>query len=241
MKTVHIEILYPEYNNLYGDRGNLRYLCEKLALCGCEVTVTETHLDDCPAFVTENVDVLYIGPCTEEQQERELPRLQKYRDALAQRMQGDTITLATGNAVELFGRYVEKEDGSTVEALGLTDTYAKRFSRLRFNDLCVGDHSGITVVGFKNQLSHSYPVNDTALPKNPFLHMEKGSGYHPESREEGIACGGFIATYLLGPLLPLNPDLTEWLLKQLLGEDHRPCTLPFEREAYARRLAELRG
>ena len=43
----------------------------------------------------------------------------------------------------------------------------------------------------------------------------------------------------LGPLLPLNPDFTNLLLKELLGEDFRPLLLPYEDIAYACRVSEL--
>ena len=58
MKKMIIEVLYPEYNNLYGDRGNCEYLQKKLTLAGYEVEVKETSLFDEPAFVNEKVDFL---------------------------------------------------------------------------------------------------------------------------------------------------------------------------------------
>lgn len=241
MKTIHIEALYPECNNLYGDTGNLLYLEEKLRRSGYEVRRTDTALFKQPAFVTEPVDILYIGPCTEQQQEWELAEMAAYRDALRQRMDAPQgLTLVTGNAPELFGRYIEQEDGSRIEGLSLLPLVARRFGRLRFNDLCLGRWQDIDVVGFKNQMSHSYLPEGEADPP-PFLIMEKGSGRNPDVREEGVWQNGFFATYLIGPLLPLNPRFTKALLEKLLGEEYRDCPFPFEEEAYRRRLAELRG
>ena len=37
MKKIVIEALYGEYSNLYGDRGNLLYVQEKLRRAGAEV------------------------------------------------------------------------------------------------------------------------------------------------------------------------------------------------------------
>ena len=235
MRPLIIEALYGEYSNLYGDRGNLLYLTDQLRRAGVEHQMVQTHLHDTPAFAADGADILYIGPCTESQQEAELAALRPYRDALEKRIgDGKTLTLATGNAFELFGRSIEKEDGSTVEALGFWDTTARRFSRLRYNELCMGTWNELTVVGFKNQLSHSYGAVDT-----PFLQMELGSGLNPESRQDGFACGGFLATYLLGPLLALNPALTAALLHRLVPEaDFTPP--PFAQEAYEARVAEFR-
>lgn len=232
--SVVIEVLYPEFNNLYGDRGNLLYLQKKLRLAGAEVEVVETSVFDTPAFSSrDDVDFLYIGPCTERQQELEIERLLPYRDALADRYGGEQITLATGNAFELFGRRIVRPDRSEVEALAFWDATAERFSRLRYNELCVGECGGISITGFKNQLSHSFGE----VPE-PFLTMKTGTGLNPESRLEGAHCGNFYATYLLGPLLALNPPFSAKLLDVLFpgaGE----VVLPFEREAYEKRLAEL--
>lgn len=68
MKKIVIEALYGEYSNLYGDRGNLLYVQEKLRRAGAEVELVQTHLFDRPAFADRPVEFLYIGPCTESQQ-----------------------------------------------------------------------------------------------------------------------------------------------------------------------------
>ncbi len=234
MKKIVIEVLYPEYCNLYGDRGNLSCLLYKLRRAGVETEVIETGLFDEPAFVTRAVDFLYMGPCTERQQEEIIGRLMPYRDALAARMQSESITLATGNALEMFGEYILRPDESRVEGLNLMPMYAKRFSRLRHNELCVGEFEGMKVTGFKNQLSHTYGNNP-----NPFLQMQTGTGINPEVKQEGWHTNGFFATYLIGPVLPLNPPFAAYLLRRMVpGYNAEP--MPFEMEAYQRRLEELK-
>lgn len=236
MSKVVIEVLYPEFNNLYGDRGNLLYLHRKLELAGAEVELLETSLSDTPAFASRgDVGFLYLGPCTERQQELELEALRPYREALLERMGSDAVTLATGNAFELFGEKILRADPqkSEIRALGFWNTYAERFSRLRYNELCVGECGGIRVTGFKNQLSHSYGETPA-----PFLTMHTGTGLNPQSRLEGAHSGNFYATYLLGPLLALNPPFAARLLASLCPGAEE-VVLPFEQEAYEKRLAEL--
>ena len=149
MKKIIMEALYGEYNNLYGDRGNLLYVQEKLRRAGVEFELIQTHLFDRPAFTERAVDLLYIGPCTESQQEQELAHLRPYADALRQRMEGDGVTLATGNAFELFGETIVCEDGRRIQGLGFWPTTAKRFSNLRYNELCLGNCGEHKIVGFK--------------------------------------------------------------------------------------------
>jgi len=236
MSKVVIEFLYPEFNNLYGDRGNLLYLRKKLELAGAEVEWIETPLFEVPAFASRgDVGFLYLGPCTERQQELELATLHPYRDALSSRFGSDQITFATGNAFELFGQKILRSDPekSEIEALGFWNTEAERFSRLRYNELCVGECDGMKITGFKNQLSHSRGETPA-----PFLNMLTGTGLNPESRLEGARGGNFYATYLIGPLLALNPPFAAKLLGTLFPGAEQ-VELPFEREAYEKRLAEL--
>lgn len=234
MKIV-IEILYPEFNNLFGDRGNAEYLKARLEKAGCEAEIIETNLFSEPNFVNGKTDILLIGPCTEKAQLTELEELKKYSDAIKSRIENGGVTLATGNAFELFGEYIENPKGEKTECLGFFPYYAKQFSRLRFNDNAVGEFDGMKITGFKNLLSHSYGENPY-----PFLKMLQGIGMNKETKIEGVHKNNFFATYHTGPLLPLNPDFTEYLIK-LCDDSFCGEPLSFERTAYDMRIKELLG
>lgn len=234
MKFV-IEILYPEFNNLFGDRGNAEYLKARLEKAGYEAEIIEINLFSEPNFVNGKTDILLIGPCTEKAQITELEELKKYSDAIKARIENGGVTLATGNAFELFGEYIENSKGEQTECLGFFPYYAKQFSRLRFNDNAVGEFDGMKITGFKNLLSHSYGENPY-----PFLKMQKGIGMNKETKIEGIHKNNFFATYHTGPLLPLNPDFTAYLIK-LCDEDFGGEPLSFEKTAYNMRIKELLG
>lgn len=233
MAKMIIEVLYPEYNNLYGDRGNAEYLKKKLALAGYDVEIIETSLYNEPAFVNNHVDFLLIGPCQEKHQLVEIVELKKYADAIKNRIDNGGIILATGNAFELFGMHIENDKGEKTECLGFYPHHAKQFSKLRYNDCSVGDFDGMEIVGFKNLLSHSYGEN----PKS-FLNMKKGAGMNPDSKIEGVHDNNLFATYHTGPILPLNPQFTDYLIK-LVDENYVSVTLEFEKQAYDNRIEEL--
>ncbi len=233
MAKMIIEVLYPEYNNLYGDRGNEEYLKKKLALAGYDVEIIETSLYNEPAFVNGHVNFLLIGPCQEKHQLVEIAELKKYADAIKNRIDNGGIVLATGNAFELFGMHIENDKGEKTECLGFYPYYAKQFSKLRYNDCSVGEFDGMEIVGFKNLLSHSYGEN----PKL-FLNMKKGAGMNPDSKIEGVHDNNLFATYHTGPILPLNPQFTDYLIK-LVDENYVSVTLEFEKQAYDNRIEEL--
>ncbi len=233
MAKMVIEVLYPEYNNLYGDRGNAEYLKKKLTLGGYDVEIVETSLYNEPAFINNKVDFLLISPCQEKHQIVEIEELKKYSDAIKNRIENGGIILATGNAFELFGEYIENDKGEKIECLGFYPYYAKQFSKLRYNDSSVGELDGMEIVGFKNLLSHSYGEN----PK-PFLNMKKGAGMNPDSKIEGVHDNNLFATYHTGPILPLNPQFADYLIK-LADENYVSVTLEFENQAYDNRIEEL--
>jgi CobQ-like glutamine amidotransferase family enzyme len=233
MKKFTIEVLYPEYNNLYGDRGNVEYLVAKLTVAGYEVEVLNTTLYDEPHFISENVDILLIGPCQEKHQLIELEELKKYKDAIRRRIDNNGVILATGNAFELFGLYIENPKGEKTDCLGFYPYYAKQFSRLRYNDCSVADFDGMTITGFKNLLSHSYGENPY-----PFLTMKKGCGMNKETKVEGIHKNNLFATYHTGPILPLNPKFAQYLIK-LADSDYGDVPFDFERQAFDKRIEEL--
>ena len=235
MKKIVIELLYPEFNNLFGDRGNAEYLKSRLEKAGYETEIIETNLYEELNFVNGETDILLIGPSTEKSQLLEIEELKKYTDAIKNRIENGKVTLATGNAFELFGSYIENPKGERTECLCLFPYYAKQFSRLRFNDCAVGNFDGMKITGFKNLLSHAYGENPY-----PFLTMEKGIGMNKDEKIEGVHKNCFFATYHTGPLLPLNPDFTTYLIKlcdsEFAGE---PGT--YEKTAYEMRIKELLG
>ncbi len=233
MAKMVIEILYPEYNNLYGDRGNWEYLNKKLTLAGYDVEIIETSLFDEPAFVNNKVDFLLISPCQEKHQLNEIEQLKKYSDVIKDRINNGGVILATGNAFEFFGEYIENDKGEKTECLGIYPYYAKQFSRLRYNDCSVGEFDGMQLVGFKNLLSHSYGENPY-----PFLNMKKGAGMNPDCKIEGVHQNNLFATYHTGPILSLNPQFTDYLIK-LVDKNYVPVSLEYEKQAYESRLKEL--
>lgn len=233
MKKIVIELLYPEFNNLFGDRGNAEYLEKRLLKENYDVEIVETNLYNEPRFVNGETDILLISPCTEKSQIVILEELKKYSEALKNRIENGGVTLATGNAFELFGQYIENPKGEKTQCLEFFPYYSKQFSRLRFNDNAVGEFDNMNITGFKNLLSHSYGENPY-----PFLNMKKGIGMNKDTKIEGVHKNNFFATYHTGPILVLNPDFTTYLLK-LCDEEFNGEPLQYEKTAYEMRIKEL--
>ena len=224
-----VEILYPELCNLYGDRGNIDYLRRCLP-----ADYHQTHIEDEPWFVQHEVDLIYLCSMTERSQERVIRALTPYRERLAELMAAGKHFLLTGNAMEVFGKTIQ--DGEkTISGLGLLDLTARRILPKRANSLFLGDFQGAKIVGYTSRFSHM----ESSLP--PLFTVEKGLGRSEGAAVEGIRSGGVLGTYLLGPLLVLNPDFTRWLLNDL-GAADTPLAFEAEvRRAYQARLEQFQG
>ena len=224
-----IEYLYPELGNLFGDSANIKYL----RACLPDAEIVMTHLGDEPAFVS-GTDLTYCGSMTERGQLKALEALRPYRDALAETIERGGRFIMTGNSFELLGDSIENGGEKTV-GLGILPMRAVVDVAHRKNSLLLGEADGVTLTGFTSRFSDVYP--EPGL--DGFMKLERGIGVNPGAGAEGVRRGNFIGTYMLGPLLALNPDWTRVLLRAM-GSDAEPAYAEAAGEAYRVRLAEFR-
>jgi len=217
-----IEILYPRLCCLYGDKGNTTLL----KACLPDATFLETGLNDTPAFLTQDVDLVCMYSMSEQSQERILERWLPQKEAIADRLKNSrTLFLFTGNAYELLGRSIVREDGSVIEALGVYDFESKRHAPRRFNTLLKGSFEGMTLLGYTSRFSDQFGI----AAEDAFCTLSYGKGNDAESATEGLRRDRVIGTNMLGPLLVANPDFAKWLLAAIGA----PCdALPYEKALY---------
>lgn len=215
---MRIEVLFPEFGNLFGDTGNIRYL----QACVPDAEIINTDNRSVPYFVTGDVDMIYIGSMSERKQEIAVERLLPYKDRLIELIEKGVIVLATGNAIELFGQHIKDKD-DIIPMLDMFNFHTDRYiQEIRHNSMFLGKYKDIEIVGYKSQFSFC----SGEFP-GEFIEVVGGYGNNPEDKYEGFCYKNFFATYLLGPFLVLNPLFTKHLLK-LMGHDG---SLAFENEA----------
>lgn len=224
-----IEYLYPEIANLFGDSANFKYLKQSLP----EAEFVETALNDVPAFASREIDLIYMGPMSENHQILALDRLRPYRDKLAELIDRGVHFLMTGNSFELFGHYIE--NGSVkIDGLDILDFHSVTDTANRYNGFFLGERNGVKITAFNSRFSHSYPGSGCA----GFAKVLRGQGLNKDCAFEGITKNNFVGTYLLGPLLVLNPLYTASLMEKL-GVNSKPAYFEASMDAYKRRLDEF--
>ena len=227
-----IEVLYPEICCLFGDKANMRYF----EMCLPEAEFIKTPVSEMPRFLTEDVDMVYFGSCSESNQERILSRLKDHKARIEELIEKGVIFLMTGNSFEIMGNYIEKPDGEKIEALGIVDFYAKRTIPKRNNSLFIGKFGETEIVGYTSRFSHAYDIKES----DAFINVTKGYGSFIDAKTEGIRKNNLYGTYLLGPFLIQNPLFTKYLMGKLGVENPQ---LAFEEDimkAYDVRIKEFK-
>ena len=229
---IKIEVLYPELGNLNGDIGNIRYLKK----CIPDAEIIETSIMDEPSFLKQDdISLVYMGTLSETSQEIVIQKLLPVKEKIRSLIQSGMLFLFTGNSIEVLGNYIEKDDGTKIDALKIFDIYAKQHMLSRHNSLFLGKYKDIEIVGFKSQFTMLYGNNES----NYFMQANMGIGINEGTKLEGIHQNNFFATYVIGPFLILNPYFTLELLKLMKVENPK---LAFENEiieAYNVRLAKF--
>lgn len=226
-----IEILFPEVCGLFGDSQNPTYLQATLP----DATIIRTPITDTPYFATQDPDMIYIGCMSESTQRRVIEKLTPFKRRIEELIDQGTVILATGNAGEIFTKKIDYvTENIQTEGLGIFDLTVKTDLFNRYNGKVYGKFEDITIVGFRSQFSFIYGDN-TAFP---FVTCIRGIGINPQSTLEGMRKNNLICTHTLGPILPLNPQFCEYLIR-LCGVEAVAAYRSAAIDAHNQRLAEF--
>jgi hypothetical protein len=239
--------LYPDYLNIYADRGNIAVLSRRAAWRGHELDVRPVSIGE-PVYPGEH-DLLYIGGGQDREQALVAPDLLAKAAGVRESVAEGAAVLAVCGGYQLLGRSYRDFHGADLPGIGLFP-----FDTVAGDTRMIGDvllecelEPGVhrTLAGFENHAGRTR-LDPGAEPLGRIV---AGFGNDGESGWEGCRVERAIGTYLHGPLLPRNPWLADWLLAQALA--HRlgdpPELVPLgdelEEEAHtvSARRAETRG
>ena len=234
--SIQLLHLYPDLMNLYGEYANVAALRRSLERQGAEVIVRTGTLYEDIDF--SGADFLYMGAGTESAQLTALEDLRRYESAVRAALDRGAVVLATGNAMELFGRSITGPDGTAHAGLGLFPfrTAVSGTERIQGDCLAVGAATGQVAVGFVNKASQTTDV------EHPLFRMEHGPGNNAGTAEDGVWEGSFYGTHLIGPLLMKNPHVNVYfteLLCRRAGLPYQAQDCPHEQRAYEVTLRAL--
>jgi CobQ-like glutamine amidotransferase family enzyme len=239
--------LYPDYLNIYADRGNIAVLSRRAAWRGHELEVHPVSVGD-PLRPGEH-DLLYVGGGQDREQALVAQDLVAKAAGVQESVAAGAAVLAVCGGYQLLGRSYRDLHGSDLPGIGVFP-----FDTVAGETRMIGDvllecelEPGLrrTLAGFENHAGRTR-LDPGAQPLGRVV---AGFGNDGESGWEGCRVGRALGTYLHGPLLPRNPWLADWLLAQALAHRHGevpeleplPDELETEAHAVSAKRAETRG
>jgi CobQ-like glutamine amidotransferase family enzyme len=206
--------LYPDYLNIYADRGNIAVLARRAAMRGHSLEVTGVEPGD--ALEPWAYDLVYVGGGQDREQALIAPDLAARGEALRRAVETGTAVLAVCGGYQLLGRGYRGRDGSWMPGAGVLPHQTLAGEKRLIGDVLLeadlGEGVTTMVAGFENHAGRT--LLDAGA--TPLGRVVAGHGNDGESGFEGCRVGAAIGTYLHGPLLPRNPELADWLLARAL-------------------------
>jgi lipid II isoglutaminyl synthase (glutamine-hydrolysing) len=214
MKVV-IGHLYPDYLNIYADRGNIAVFERRAAWRGIELEVEEVGPGD--EVRPGAHDLLYIGGGQDREQALIAPDLAAKGESVKAAVETGAALLAVCGGYQLLGRFYRDRSGAELPGVGLFPLHTVAGERRMIGDVLLECElepgARRTLAGFENHAGRTY-LDQGA---EPLGRVVAGFGNDGESGFEGCRVGRALGTYLHGPLLPRNPWLADWLLAQALA------------------------
>ena len=207
--------LYPDYLNIYADRGNIAVLARRAAWRGHELEVRTISVGQ-PVEPGEH-DLLYVGGGQDREQALVADDLVAKADGVREAVDGGAALLAVCGGYQLMGRSYRGFHGEDLPGIGLFPLETVAGETRMIGDVLLECElePGVarTLAGFENHAGRT-KLDPGA---EPLGRVVAGFGNDGESGFEGCRVGRAIGTYLHGPLLPRNPWFADWVLVQALA------------------------
>ena len=240
---IRVGHLYPDYLNIYADRGNIAVLARRAAWRGHELEVEAIGVG--AAVEAGAHDLLYVGGGQDREQALVAPDIAAKGEGLREAAAAGVAMLAVCGGYQLLGRFYRERTGAELPGAGVLPLHTVAGERRMIGDVLLecelepGERR--TLAGFENHAGRT--ILDTGA--EALGRVVAGFGNDGESGFEGCRAERIVGTYLHGPLLPRNPWLADWLLAEALAHrtGERPVfrPLPDELEAEAHSIAAARA
>ncbi len=231
--TVTLAQLYPEELGVAGDRGNIMAIRERLARAGASVSVVEHRVG---GTLPSDADLVLIGNGPLSAIRNIYDDLQVIAPELRALAGNGVPIFAYGSGAELLGHDVTLLDGAVIAGLDVFPFRTTRVTERKVGYVVVDTPLG-QVVGFEDNASLWQLDSDAAAFGTLVAGGGNGDGTH-----EGVVLGSSIATQVGGPVLPLNPLLTDALIRSIASRrdfDYAPGTAHADLDRYATRAREV--
>lgn len=209
MNDITILWLYPKEMNTYGDYGNILTLKKRLKWRGYDANIIEHNIGD--AFPV-GVDLIIGGGGQDSNQLKIHEDLLKNAKKIKRLADSGVPMLVVCGMYQLFGDSYTLTEGEVLKGIGVFEGVTTIATEHRISGNVTGrsDDFGL-VVGYENHSGKTF-LNDTQALATVPVKM----GNNGQDETEGAVFRNVIGTYLHGSILPKNPKIADFLLKEAL-------------------------
>ena len=218
MNKIKILHMYADMLDLYGDSGNMEIISYRCKMRGIECEIHKYSIDsEMPDFSA--YDLIYIGGGADLEQQHISEDLVKCREGIETAYKNGTFLFLICGGYQLMGKYYRDADGVEIPGLGLFDYYTiaepDRRKRCIGNEVIRTDICGksVDVAGFENHGGQTHGV------ETPLGEVLYGHGNRTKSSHEGYFEKNVIATYMHGPCLAKNPEISDYIICYCLNRN----------------------
>uniref|UniRef100_A0A942YAP4 Lipid II isoglutaminyl synthase (glutamine-hydrolyzing) subunit GatD n=1 Tax=Neobacillus citreus TaxID=2833578 RepID=A0A942YAP4_9BACI len=228
--------VYPRQMGVSGDRGNVVALVRRAAAADIATEVVEYAPGD-PLPTAADVVVVGNGPLSAMRSlGADIARIgAPLRDLAA----SGVPVVAVGGGFDLATNQVVGTDGTVVDGFGVFDARAVRGAERRVNYFVLDTRYPL-LAGASKRLAgfedHATRI-ELGTGVEPFADVVSGGGNQAGTPVEGAVAGASFGTHTQGPLLPLNPQLTDAVLAAATARSGRDYAPDAERTASIDRYA----
>ena len=129
---IRVGHLYPDYLNIYADRGNIAVLERRAAWRGIELDVVPVGLDEA---IPPDVDLLYVGGGQDREQALVAGDLAARGRELAEAVAAGTALLAVCGGYQLLGRFYRDRSGTELPGAGVLPLWTEAGDRRMIGDI----------------------------------------------------------------------------------------------------------
>ncbi|PZE84074.1 hypothetical protein [Curtobacterium sp. MCBD17_032] len=216
--------VYPRQMGVSGDRGNVAALVRRAAAADIATEVVEYAPGD---ELPPAADVVLVGngPLSAMRSlGTDVPRIGA---ALREFAAAGVPVVAVGGGFDLATNQVVPTEGAPVDGFGVFDARAVRGAERRVNYFVLETRypllpgASTRLAGFEDHAAR-IELSDGV---EPFADVVSGGGNQAGAPVEGAITGTSFGTHTQGPVLPLNPQLTDAVLAAAtarLGRSYEP-------------------
>ena len=145
----------------------------------------------------------------------------QYKDNIKEAVKEGVFFLLICGAYQLFGKYYKGVEGNIIPGLEIFDYYTEAL--LDRKKRCIGNivievslnDIKTKIIGFENHGGQTFDIH------TPFGDVLLGNGNKFGDSKEGFFLPNVIATYLHGPLLSKNPELSDYIIQYCLKRKYQ--------------------